>query len=243
MASDSVNEALSSFGLSGKEIAIYVSTLELGSATANDIAEKSRLNRSTTYDILKSFRERGIASKVIKEKTAYFHVASPEKLIAMLEEKKDKLNGALKELNAIKQNPSASTSAQLYQGKEGFKTILDDILESRKDIRVISTSKVFDVMTYSFPYFIKRRVQLGIKSRVIQEVSMQTKELKKNDAKELRETRTIADWNVNSTTFIYGTKIAIVKLVKEDVIGVLIDDRAIHDDYEKIFNILWRGAS
>ena len=84
-------QALSEFGLSEKEQKVYLSILELGSATANQIAQKSDLNRSTTYDVLKALIERGICSTVIKKKSTFFETVSPRHLIAMLEEKKQKI--------------------------------------------------------------------------------------------------------------------------------------------------------
>jgi sugar-specific transcriptional regulator TrmB len=238
-----VQDALASFGLSQKETKIYLATLELGTATANKIAEKSCINRSTTYDILKSFLEQGIASKVIIENTAYFEVAGPEKLISLLEEKKEKIKQVISQLKIIREKTVIRPSVQVYQGKDGFKTVLDDILESRKEVKVISTSKIFDIMKYYFPHFIKRRAELGIKTLVIQEQSSQTMELKKHDKGQLRQTKTIENWNVNSMTFIYDTKIAIIKLVEDEIIAVLINDSTLNEDYQKIFQVLWKSAN
>ncbi len=238
----SIEEALISFGLSTKEVKIYLACLALGTATANTIAQKSYLNRSTTYDILKSFLEKGLASKITKEKTTYFEVASPEKLIASLEEKKEKLKTILPQLKLIQELTIQKPTVEVYQGKEGFKTILEDILATKKQTDVISTSKIFDIMNYYFPFYIKRRAELKIYARVIQEHSPQTLELKKSDEKQARETRSIKGFNINSMIFIYADKVAIIKLVENEVISVLIHDQTIADDKRTIFAVLWKSA-
>lgn len=238
----SINQALSSFGLSDKEIKIYLACLELGSATANEIAEKSYLNRSTTYDVLKTLLEKGLASKVIKEKTTFFEVALPEKLISMLEEKKYKLKSVMRQLKLIQEYTVKKPVVEVYQGKEGFKTILDDILITKKHTDVISTSKIFDIMNYYFPYYIKRRSELKITARVIQEYSQQTLGLKKSDKKDMRETKSIKNFFINSMIFIYGDKIATIKLVEKEIISVLVSDKSLADDQRKIFEILWKVA-
>jgi len=235
-------ETLQKFGLSEKEVQIYLAGLELGSSTANEISKKSRLNRSTTYDILKGFVDKGITSRIEKNSTTYFEIAEPKRLIEILQEKQDSLNQILPQLEAIREKTVEKPEVKVYEGKEGFKTILNDVLETREQIAVISTSKVFDLMVFEFPHYITERKERGIRARVIQEKSNQTEGLKKHDEKELRETRSIKDFNAESMTWIYGKKVAIVKLVKNEVISVLIKDKTISDDYRRIFDVMWQTA-
>jgi sugar-specific transcriptional regulator TrmB len=238
----SVEEALFSFGLSPKEIKVYLSCLELGSATAQEISDKSYLNRSTTYDVLKALLEKGLAAKVFKEKTTFFEVARPEKLLFMLDEKKEKLSSVIKQLKLMQEYTIRKPVVQVYQGKEGFKTILDDILATKQQTDVISTSAIFTVMKTFFPYYIKQRAELKIFSRVIQEFSEETSSLKLADKKDLRETRSLKGFNIKSMTFIYGSKVATIKLVEKEIIGVLIDDKSLANDQRQIFEVLWKAA-
>ena len=87
-----VNTALEDFGLSNKEIKVYLAALEMGTATANELSKKSGLNRSTVYDLLKALVEKGISSTVIKNNASYFEVVEPERLVSILEEKKKKIS-------------------------------------------------------------------------------------------------------------------------------------------------------
>ncbi len=237
-----IREALQAFGLSDKEIKIYLASLELGTATANEISNKADLNRSTTYDLLKSFLEKGIASKVIKNKTTNFEVAAPEKLIAQLEERKVKLKSVLDELKLLEQQVVKKPTIEAYEGHAGIKTILEDILLTKKRTDVISTSKIFDAFIHFFPQYIRRRKELGIFSRVIQEESSETLQLKKNDKKDNRKTKVLKNFNINSATFIYGEKVAVIKLIKNDLIAVLITDEIVAEDQRSIFEKLWQIA-
>ena len=238
-----IYDALKEYGFSEKEIYLYLACLNLGTATANDIAEKADLNRSTTYDLLKSFLERGIASKVVRNKTTHFEVASPKRLLSLLEEKKTKLLAVMDQLALLRQEVIQKPRVEVYEGKAGVKTIFDDILEHATYTDVISTSKIFDVFTYSFPHYIQDRAKRKIRARVIQEESPQTKILKENDKSQNRETRTITNFKINSATFIYNNKVAIIKLVQEELIGVLIHDKVIAQDQQVIFNALWDKAN
>jgi len=242
MVEISVEEALESYGFSSKEVKVYLACLELGTATANEIANKADVNRSTTYDLLKSFLERGIASKVTKDKATHFEVVGSERLIALLDEKKSKIQSISNQLKLIQQHTVEKPVVQLFEGGEGVKTILEDILETKKPLISISTSKIFEIMGYYFPLYIKKRAELKIPAQVVQEVSKATQELRSKDKNEFRETRSIPGFNLSSNIFIYGDKVAIIKLVKNELISVLITDRVLAEDHQKMFNILWEKA-
>jgi len=242
MSEISIEEALESYGLSQKEVRIYLACLELGTSTANEISNKADLNRSTTYDLLKSFLEKGIASKVVKGKTTNFEVASPERLVSLLEERKTKLKGVLPQLKLLQEQVTIKPQVELYEGGAGVRTILEDILLTKKPVDNLSTSKVFEALMYSFPPYIKKRKENKIFARVIQESSKATEELKKKDQEECRETRSIPNFQTDSLTMIYGEKFAVIKLVKNDLIGVLIHDKVLAESQRKIFEILWQKA-
>ena len=63
---------LKNFGLSEKEIAIYLSLIELGPSSVREISNKSKVNRGTTYDILKALIALGIVSYYNKAIQAIF---------------------------------------------------------------------------------------------------------------------------------------------------------------------------
>lgn len=242
MADITIDEALNAFGLSTKESKIYLTCLELGTSTANEIANKAKLNRSTTYDLLKYLIEKGVGSKVIKEKTLHFEVVSPEKLISQLDEKKLKLNLVLKELKLLQKKVINKPIIKVFEGNSGVKNILNDILLTKKRTDVISTSKIFETFAYYFPHYINQRKELNISARVIQESSKQTTKLKSKDKEELRETRSLKNFNPGSVTFIYGDKVATIKLNKKELIGILIHDKTIADDKRQVFELLWEQA-
>ena len=242
MVNPELIDALKFYGFSEKETMIYLTTLELGSATAQAISERSALNRSTVYDLLRSLISRGIASSSEKNSTQYFEVAGPEKLLGILDEKRDRIKNVMKEFKIIQEYTMNKPKVRVFTGKDGFNTVLEDILYTKKHTDVISTSKIFDIMRFDFPHYINNRAKYGISARVIQEYSQQTKDLKKSDRKQLRETRSIKGWNIHSTIFIYAGKVAIIKLIEEEIISILIEDQTLSDDNKKIFEILWEKA-
>jgi sugar-specific transcriptional regulator TrmB len=242
MTNQALVDALNFYGFSDKETKVYLTTLELGSATAQAISERSTLNRSTVYDILRSLISKGIISNSEKNSTQYFEAAGPEKLLGILDEKRNKIQNVMKELKLVQEYVVNKPKVRVFTGKEGFNTVLEDILYTKKHTDVISTSKIFDIMRFDFPHYIINRAKYGITARVIQEDSQETKDLKKSDKKQLRETRSIKSWNINSMMFMYSNKTAIIKLVEGEIISILIEDKTLYEDNEKIFEVLWEKA-
>ncbi|MBU4242039.1 MAG: hypothetical protein KKF52_02285, partial [Nanoarchaeota archaeon] len=92
------------------------------------------------------------------------------------------------------------------------------------------------------PNYIIRRKEERIFTRVIQEESPKTKEVKKKDKNEFRKTKAIENMDINSATFIYGDKFAIIRLVKNELIGILTWEKNLAEDQRKLFEILWNQA-
>ena len=73
-------ENLLQFGLNEKEISVYLSLISLGPAPVKLISKQARVNRGTTYDILKSLIDQGLVGyykHYDQEDTKQFFVAEP----------------------------------------------------------------------------------------------------------------------------------------------------------------------
>ncbi|MBW3021939.1 TrmB family transcriptional regulator, partial [Candidatus Woesearchaeota archaeon] len=96
-----MEEELREFGLTDKEIQVYLACLKLGSALVQDIAKAAGTYRTYTYEILKSLKEKGLVSYVIRSGKQYFEVAEPDKLLSILKEKEAKINNIMPQLKGI----------------------------------------------------------------------------------------------------------------------------------------------
>jgi sugar-specific transcriptional regulator TrmB len=237
-------QILKEYGLSDNEVKIYLANLMLGTAKANEIARKADILRTTSYEVLKSLVAKGLVSHVIKSGVKYFEAADPKILVSVLEERKKKINTILPDLEAIRKSVTEKPSIELYEGKAGLKTILDDIINSKpKEVLTLSSAKIFDVLRFYFPHWIIRRAKAGISTRVMQEKTEFMQELKLKDKKELREMKFVPkDFKVNTLTHIYKNKIAILSLRKEEIIGVIIENKEIVETHRSLFEFLWKNS-
>ena len=238
-------EELREYGLSEKEARVYLALLRLGPSTVNQIAEKADLIRTTTYDLLKGLREKGLVASMVKNKIFYFEAADPKKLTQILEEKKRKIEKLLPDLRKLRTELILKPHTEVYEGKEGIKTVYQDILEEKKPLSAISnTHFIFKIVPFYVPHFVKQRAKAGIFIRLLNEKTKESIELmKKRDKQELRETRFIPQLkDIPVTEYIYGDNVAILGTKPEEPLGIIIRHKEFAQSQKLLFDLLWDSA-
>lgn len=236
---------LKRFGLTEKEIKVFLASLELGQTTVNEIAKKSNTFRTYCYDILKSLMDKGLVRYFIKSGVKYFETVEPEKLINILHEREDQIKEILPELKLLRAQTTEKPKVEFYEGKEGIKTIHEDIIKTKpKEVLVYgNTEKHYEIMQWYFPRYVKERVKNKIKARVITERTALTKEkIKSTEKEELRETRFFPEkFNFPTLKYIYKNKIAMISLGK-NIIGVVTENEDLSKGEATAFELLWQNS-
>ncbi|MEK9155491.1 MAG: helix-turn-helix domain-containing protein [Patescibacteria group bacterium] len=70
--------------LSGVEAKIYLTTLEMGSASLTDIAKRSGVSKTSTYEVLEALRQRKVVRVSRRGKRGVYSAADPERLVEVL---------------------------------------------------------------------------------------------------------------------------------------------------------------
>ncbi|HLC22572.1 MAG TPA: helix-turn-helix domain-containing protein [Candidatus Nanoarchaeia archaeon] len=238
----SKEHALTQFGLSPREAKVYLAALLTGTATANSIARQAKVERTTTYDVLKSLTDKGIAARTTRNGKNCFEVIQPKKLISILEERKRFLSDVLPELELLSKVNLEKPKVKLFEGKEGIKSMFYDIYDLGLDFDVYANSALISFLRFDFDKFVQLRTKKEIFVRVIHEKSKETFELIKKDKKELRDTRFIDDFHLPAATLIYGNKVAIVTFSQIEPVGIVIDNKDTADAQRVVFEKLWSIA-
>jgi len=235
-------EALEGFGLSEKEIKIYLQLLREKSCTAAKLAKLSNLNRTTAYLELDNLMKIGIVNYTIKNSKRYYQPASPDKLLFILDEKKEKIKAILPELKAL-HSTDQPFKIEVFEGRGGIKTFYQDILNSVKEFYVIgATGEALNVMEFSYPHFLRKFIKSGIKERAL--ANLESKRLMENiHPKKFLEIRYLPqEYKAKVTTIVYGEKVAIQSLQKENIYVVVIKDKLLAQTYKTLFEFMWKAA-
>jgi len=241
-------EALRKFGLSEKEAKVYLSLLGLGEALASEVAAKTNIARQLVYDLFERLIEFGLVSFVIKENKKYFKAASPEQLNSILKEKERAIDEAMPELKKIQSiEEHKKPKIEVYEGIEGMKTILNDVLRSEKNELIVygSSKSSFEVMPLFMENWHNRRIKQKLKVRIIYNETKETiKRIKKfKKTLKLMEVKFFPTEVLPPTaTLIYRDKIALTVWLKNEPYATLIESKELRQVYKEYFETIWKIA-
>lgn len=231
--------------ISGNEIDIYLALLKIGPSLVSQIVEVTKINRTNIYDRLERMIDKGIVSYVIKNNRKHFYATDPKRLIVYLDEKeakikndKENLQKVLPELLRIKPSQKEE-EVEVYEGKEGLKTILEDIIDSKQEILTYGSEGNFSrIMEFYFYHYLKRLEKEKIKMKVIFNYDDTKKPFnwKNSEARYLPK-----EYKTPTETTIYGNKVVIFIFIDQPK-AILIKSKSIADSYKKYFNLLWKAG-
>ena len=241
-------------GLSDKEAKVYLAALELGQATAAEIATHSGINRATTYVILEELKNKGLVSTFLKNRKTYFAAESPGRLLNLfeVEEKRIKENFSglkkiLPDLNKLYESRGERPKIRLFEGSEGINSLREDILKTKTKflyqilpldvISKFSSEKKFQDSASAKASADKEKIKklYNIPSKSIY-CGKKGRIFPGKLAK--AEYKFWAD-KFETEIIIYGEKIAFIN-AKKKPIGVIIDDSAISQTIKIFFEALWK---
>lgn len=238
-----VEPELREYGLSEKEIKVYLAALKLGPSTANRLSTATELRRSTTYDIIESLKAKGLLSTFLREKKQYFQAAEPVELLSLLHNKEEIIKRVLPQLEALKAAAGEKPKVQVFEGVRGVAAMLEQIYREKEMLVYGSAQKAAEALKHIPPSLAYRRAELGIKARMIFERSEQARyRIKDPMIRKVTSMKFLESMRGCPTvTWIAGNQVAIVTLEKE-MVGVYIIGKAISQAQRLFFEILWKRA-
>lgn len=241
---------LQNLGLSEKEVLVYLAALELGPETVQNLAQKSGINRATTYLQIKSLKEKGLMSEFEKGKKTFFAAESPEQLSRLinvwekeLDFKRAEVNRILPALKDLFAGAGERPIVRFFEGMEGTKTLQAEFLNV-KDKQIESFANLDKLFT-AFPKheedFTKKRIERGIQSNVIYTRKEGPIE-NATDPKQLRVAKYIAPekFPIGVDMTIFDNKIAIVAY-RTKPIGIMLEGQEIADTFRAMFYLIWES--
>lgn len=229
---------LQKVGFSLNESKVYLNLIKLGSAKAGKISKEANLDRSSTYNSLRSLLQKGLCSYVTIGKTKWFQCSSSKNIVKYLNNKVETAKEFIPELEKVRKETKLKENVTLFKGFKGVKTVFEDILTSSENLIFGSEGQFSKRMPLFAKQFVGRMENKGVKVKSIIRTNREDYLHLKNKA-----IRTIPSTNEsNVVTNIYDNKIAIV--VWSDIPEViLIENKNAADAYKDYFNFIWKKAN
>lgn len=238
---------LKKLGLSDKEIAVYTALLSLGSASVRTASDESKVNRGTTYDILKSLVKRGLVSYAPKSAKQLFVAEDPARLEHVLAEEEERLRSLetelhdfIPELQSLYNRGGEKPVVRYFEGASGIRSLLADVLsvmekQKEKIYYVYSSSTMRAHYSKAYPNFTDDRIKKQIYVRAIAMGAG-------GATRGLDERKWLTKDESNSTyTLMYANHIAHIAMdASHQMVGVIIENKSMYETHRTIFNALWQ---
>jgi len=233
---------LQNYGLNEKEAKVYLAALELGETNIQRLSKKSKIKRTTIYDVVDSLKDKGLLASILKNKHRYYLASDPRELEQKLEERKLSIKAILPELLSIANIIDKKPKIKFYEGIEGIKEIyLDTLKYPDSPIWAWVTDEIFGLMDDEFiDYYLSQRIKKKIWAYVIASDTPKIRTYKSLDNKFLRQTRLVRaeNFNIEVEIDLYGqNRIGIMAFGER--VGLIIESQKLFNTLKSIFNVNW----
>lgn len=234
-----LNYPLQEYGLTDKEIKVYLAILPLGTVKLQEIARRLKYPRTTVYNTLSYLITKGLVSKIIRKGVTYYTATEPEKLRDELEEKKNLIEAALPELNNLRTLIQTTSKVELYEGFKGVHTILSHVFKTKQQVYYFGGyHNSLEILKHLPAYARALRIERKIPAKIVIEPAddevFHTSKYK--SITEMRFNRALKDFPL--MVFIYGNNVGMYT-VKGELVGVRITNKEFSIAMRMIFDIYW----
>lgn len=234
---------LQNIGMSSNEAKTYLVILELGGALMSQIVKKTKIKRTTSYDVIKSLQEKGLVSTTRKHKRSLYIAEHPKKILEQLENRKNNFESILPELLSISNSIDAKPKIRYFEGLDGIKEVYKDILRyPHEKIRAWAPESIVGALgseffeKFYFPQLIKQNTLVEMFAPNLpffikhkEDNTVPTRNIKLVDPIKF-------PFSIEITIYGYNT-VGIISY--HDQMGLIIESKAIYETLKSIFNIQW----
>lgn len=227
-------------GLTNAEIKVYLAALELGTATAGPILEKTGLQNSVVHMTLPKLVTKGFLSFVKKGKIKHYQATNPENILNFIDEKKKRFNELLPELIS-RQNKQKKQEAEIFEGFKGFKNAFYELLNGAKEdddyLFFSFNPENLDDYRHYFKFYKdldKYKDERGIVTKGIAPNRIKEAFIGRNPDYFL-----FVDFPVPTNITICNDKIIFLSVGKDQEISYLLHSKEIAENFRKYFYVIW----
>lgn len=233
---------LEDIGLTNAEIKVYIALLELGTATAGPILEKTGLQSSVVHMTLNKLIEKGFVSFVKEGRKKQYSATNPRNIIEFIEEKKEKFENILPQLLLKQESSKEKSEVETFRGIRGIKQLLIELLNADgKEHHTFGSAKeslmLGDEWWVSYH---KKRANKGVTAKLLFNQSLAYwKAEHKYPNSEVRYTA--QGFEPLTETIIRADKVGIILWI-EKPIGILVTNKVLAKSYDCFWKVLWKSS-
>lgn len=247
--------SLRKIGLTDGEVRVYTALLDLGPSSSGPIVKESGISSSKVYPILDRLIAKGLASYISKGRRRVFQTTSPNKILELLEKRKQEIEEQKAEIrdiipNLVKRQKSLvqKHEATVYEGYKGVKTYYKGLLNDLKkgDERLVFGARsgypVAKGAQYFFQAYHRDWAKKGLRTKIIFNKDLKgSKSTKYFEQSPRTQVRYLPQVTLSSMGIQKDT-VDLLVWTKETQLVFVIKSKEVARTFREYFDILWKMA-
>lgn len=238
-------DILHAIGITKNPAEIYLSALSLGTASVQQLAEKTGLKRSTAYTYIENLLKDGLLEKVPIGKRTYFRASHPHILEARAEHAALVIKKAVPELEALRASMQGRPNISVLEGEKGLRQVYKE-MEIANSICFWSNLELFEKQFQDI--FSALSEAIGARQIRTREIISNSPEARKSakryalTAGQYYSARIATVEGIHNDNAIYGNTVALFRLHESNLFVIRVEDATIAQTMKAIFEMAWKNA-
>ncbi|XOU94383.1 MAG: TrmB family transcriptional regulator [Candidatus Kerfeldbacteria bacterium] len=244
-------QILDDVGLTSSEARVYLAILELGKTNVSNVAKKTLINRRNVYDTLSTLLDKGLIFQIVGDKEGVYAGVDPDKLIELIQSKEVSLESVMTSMERDYETKKESERAVIYKGIEGFKSYMEDILETREDIYCLGAKGgwAYEGLGEFKDWFEKERIKRKIKVYNLYDSEMKKYLKGKKPMYDIfSEHKFLPEkYSTDSAMDVFGSSVVTFtglapEIVNDDVTLFVLVSKEVSESWKTWFKFLWDNS-
>ena len=187
----------------------------------------------------------GLISYSIRDNKKYFRASDPKELIRIIKEKEEAIKETLPQLEELQKIEGIKRpKVEIYEGKEGMKTVMNDILRSnvKEFLSYGSSRSSFEIIPAFMEGWHKERIKRKVIMRILYNNTKEAREKIKIKTKSLKYVNfkfMPIELESPTATLIYANKVVLQSWTKEPF-AVIVESKDMAENQKRYFEELWK---
>ena len=235
---------LERLGLSEKEAAVYLASLQAGPASVQKLSRVSGVKRTSVYHVLEGLLARGLIRKEIHGVKELLVPKEPDSLERLLEEQRREFLDTLPYLKSLHSQSGSNSVIRYFEGIERVEEAYWEMLDAARsgdDYLVLANMESWAPMISEkfVKDFLRRRGRLPIQVKMILTESSIAR-IRKGEKRIANEkTRILPASSSLSTNLVILPRLLFVHQYEPPYIGMLIENEHIIHMHKEMYEIMW----
>ena len=235
-----MKEELQKLGMTKSEALIFELLVKYGEISGSQLAKKSGIDRSTTYNLLSSLNAKGFVSYAIKNGLKTYQISNPENLKKFAEEKVQIADSLIKEIKKITKRELQEEVVEVYEGKN-VPRVMYNIYVNKKNQKYYTYGgygKMFSKLSSEMTGYIKKfRTN---KNSLYAFISKDYPDANISKLKTITKNIKKTDFNSVPAGFTIGTESIVFHIYEDESKIILIKHPLIAKVMRELYEIAWK---